>query len=519
MPRSRLLLCAMIILTSTALAGGPRTLELAGPDKAALQVEDDTSIETGGPERFAWPADVVLASDDGEGWDRLPGGEHRWRLRVNAPGSLSLNFGFERFRLPWGGRLTIEGEQGPRRTFTAADNRDDGRLWTPVVLGDSALLTLVLPAGQRDDHEIELKRVGRGYRTFGEPQDKLGSCNIDVACSQGDPWRDEIRSVAVYTVDGVFKCTGAMINNTAEDGTPYFLTAFHCGVTEENAASVVTYWNFESPVCGQLGGGSLADAHTGTTWRAAYMPSDMTLLELSSPPDPDWGVTWAGWDRTGAGMAAAVTIHHPDTEIKCISFEDDPLGIDSYLNQDPVDDTHWRVFDWDLGTTEHGSSGCPLFDTGHRIVGQLHGGYAACDNDASDWYGRVSTSWTGGGEPSMQLASWLDPQGTGAGTLNLFDPLATAQPDSRAQAILIGASPNPATGATTTISFRLKSDGEAKVSIYDLVGRFWGSVDFGVVTAGEYSLPIGDDAMPSGVYICRLEALGEEHSGRFTLLR
>ena len=42
------------------------------------------------------------------------------------------------------------------------------------------------------------------------------------------------------------------------------------------------------------------------------------------------------------------------------------------------------------------------------MIGQLHGGYAACSNDLPDWYGRMSVSWDRG------LSGFLDPVGNGA---------------------------------------------------------------------------------------------------------
>jgi len=514
------LLCAT--LATAATAAGPRRLVLPGPDRAALAAEDEAAA--GGPERFAWPYDLELRAGDGEGWDRLADGSHRWRLRVDAPGSLSLNFGFSEFRLPWGARLEIQGTHGPARAFTAADNRADGQLWTPVVLGDAALLTLVVPAGCRDEFALALARVGRGYRTFGDDlADKQGDCNIDVVCPEGDLWRREIRSVAVYTLDGAWKCTAAMMNNTAQDGTPYLLTANHCGVDAGNAATVVVYWNFESPTCGQLGGGSLEDVQSGTVWRAAYAPSDMTLLELSALPDTSWHVSYAGWDRRGDAVARAVTIHHPSTDEKAISFENDALEITSYLSYAvPGNGTHWRVVDWDLGTTEPGSSGSPLFDPAHRIIGQLHGGYAACGNDESDWYGRLAISWTGGDEPSSQLAHWLDPTASGAEVLDLYDPNAPDQPpvepDDDRLLVLHGAFPNPGLGSVT-VRFRLEAAGHVRLSLYDLRGRRVAVPVDVEYAAGDHAVPWDGAGAASGRYFVRLEALGEESTCGFTLLR
>jgi len=536
---SRCLRHALLVLVALAavaapLTAAPRVLALPGPDKAALAREDDFRAREGEPERFAWPADLALRSDDGpEGWDVLADGEHRWRLEVRAPGALSLNFGFARYRLPWGATLTIAGERGPTREYTAADNQEHGQLWTAVVLGETATLTLVLPRGMRRDHELELVRVGRGYRVFGETaasgppaaSEKIGDCNIDVVCSpEGDPWRDEIRSVGVYTVSGVWKCSGAMINNTARDGRPFFLTAEHCDVDEANAATVVVYWNYESPECGMLSGGTLDDAQTGAIWRAEYLPSDMTLLELAAPPDTSWGVTWAGWDRTGAPVSRAVTIHHPTTDEKCISFEHDPLQVTAYLatTVDP-DASHWRVVDWDLGTTEPGSSGAPLFDAAHRIIGQLHGGYAACGNDESDWYGRLAVSWSGGGTLDSQLAAWLDPLATGAAVLDLFDP---RDPDGEGPdrdpdraAYLHPPYPNPSAGGPTLL-FQLDRAGRVDLNVYDLRGRLVRTVVAGEqIPAGNHVRGLVTDGLPAGIYLCRLEALGEDITCKLTLLR
>ena len=47
------------------------------------------------------------------------------------------------------------------------------------------------------------------------------------------------------------------------------------------------------------------------------------------------------------------------------------------------------------------------------MIGQLHGGYAACGNDSEDWYGRFYTSWTAGSSPSSRLSDHLDPDNTG----------------------------------------------------------------------------------------------------------
>ncbi len=397
-------------------------------DVSAARAEDVDREARGLPPRFALPEQVDVTPENSGVWEDLSGPYSLWRYRVTAPGALSLNFGFSSYRLPKGSRLTIYPVDATAaddirgvRVFTERDNEDHGQLWTPVVISDDVMIELLVADEFRRDYELELTSVNRGYRFFGEDlvdqlRDKSGSCNIDVNCPEGDPWRDEIPSVGVISTGGSTFCTGFMVNNTAEDATPYFMTANHCGIRTNNAASLVVYWNFESPTCGQHGGGSLADFSTGSTFLAGNATSDFTLVELDDAVDPAFNVSYAGWDNTSNDPVQAVAIHHPNTDEKSISFDFDPATTTDYLGTvSPGDGTHIRVIDWDLGTTEPGSSGSPLFDQNHHIVGQLHGGYASCGNDQSDYYGRFSRSW-----PS--LAPFLDPLGTGVESLDTYVP-------------------------------------------------------------------------------------------------
>lgn len=399
-------------------------------DRATAMAEDVGRAEADLPPRFAVPQLVDLTPENAGTWEDLDARFTMWRLRVNSPGALSLNLGFTSYRLPKGGRLSlyptdVRGGDDPRgvRVFTDGDNEDHGQLWTPVVVAEDIMVELVLPIESRHDYELVLGSVNRGYRFFGETpaqmqQDKSGSCNVDVVCAEGDDWRLEINSVGVISTGGSTFCTGAMLNNTAADGTPYFLTANHCGISTGNAASLVVYWNFQSPTCGAQSGGSLAQFQTGSVFLAGSSTSDFTLVRMDDPVDPAHQVSFAGWSKSTADPTSATAIHHPNTDEKSISFEYDPTSTTTYLNTSvPGDGTHIRITDWDVGTTEPGSSGSPLFDQNHRVVGQLHGGYAACGNNEDDWYGRFSRSWS-------SIAAWLDPTASGAVTVNTLAPWA-----------------------------------------------------------------------------------------------
>ncbi len=419
-----------------AAAIAPRELALlprltyGALDRARLAAEDLTDEAAGLPMRFAVAHEVAIAPETDGLWQSLDDGTSLWRLRVTAAGATSLNFGFSRFHLPPTAALTILASDGTGRLgpFTMADNRPHGELWTPLLFAADAVLELHVADAERPAVELQLAAINQGYRGFGAgplSPDKSGGCNVDVVCPEGAPYGDIIRSVAMFSRNGIRLCSGAMINNTAQNFRPLFLTANHCGITSANAASVVTYWNYQNSTCrppgsaesGGPGNGSLGQALSGATFLASYAPSDFTLLELSSAPSSAWRVYWAGWDRSGANPSSAIGIHHPMVQEKRISFENNPLQTTSYLGSSGGDGTHFRIVDWDVGTTEGGSSGSPLFNPSRRIVGQLHGGLAACGNDESDWYGKLAVSWSGGGTSSSRLSDYLDPLGSGATTL------------------------------------------------------------------------------------------------------
>lgn len=459
-------------------------------DVAAARAEDAAREANGLPPRFAIGESTWLTPANSGTWESLDQRHDLWRTRLSAPGALSLNLGFTGFHLPKGARLSIypvdvKGPQDARGflTFTTRDNEDHGELWTPVILGSDIVVELVLPRSERDNIRLELTAINQGYRYFGEDLagqgvDKAGTCNVDVVCTEGDGWRLEINSVGVISTGGTTFCTGSMLNNTAQDGTPYFLTANHCSINAGNAASLVVYWNFQSANCGDQGGGVLNQFMTGSTFLAASATSDFTLVLMDDPVDPAHDVSFAGWDHTSANPTSATAIHHPNTDEKSISFEFDPTTTTTYLQSAvPGDGSHIRITDWDVGTTEPGSSGSPLFDQNHHVVGQLHGGYAACGNNESDWYGRLSVSWP-------QIATYLDPLGTGVTALDTYAPWATGLAVSGGDLAGAGDAGGPFTPSGSV--YTLKNVGTSPVTFQVAADVAW--VD---ITGGSGALPAG----------------------------
>lgn len=432
-PTSLLLLAVVFLLTSAGDSfarrgempftpvgvGLPKTatLRVDAPDVFALKAEDQAARDAG-QKTFRYAEPIPVASGPGyDGtWSTLADGTRMWRLAVVGDDATDINLGFGTYELPHGAKLWVISAQhdyyeGP---YTWEDNADHEQLWVPVVPGDEVVVELQLPAETKTEPRLELTHVGYGYTDmFGLASPKQGTCNNDVICPEGDPWRDQIQSVAVYSYGGSTLCTGQMVIDADNTFRPFFLTAYHCGVDGSTAPSMVVYWNFESPVCGQLSGGSLAQNQTGATFRARRQDVDVALVELDELPDPAFNVFYSGWDRSSTPANGSVAIHHPGTDEKAISFNDDVLTVQTSCIGGFTPDTHWRVDNWEDGTTEPGSSGSGIWDPATQLlVGFLSGGLAACGNTEYDCYGRFDVAWDGPSS-AARLRDWLDPNGTG----------------------------------------------------------------------------------------------------------
>lgn len=408
-------------------------LSLPAPDRAKLAREDAAASE--GRYRYAVPMPVKSAGTQAKAarWETLADGRRRWAFVIEADAAETLDLIFSRYWLPNGAELWVRSPEhdlvhGP---YTDLHNNPQHTLATPVTQGGKALVEVVVPAGLEPYVELELGTVHYGYRGFtfesGVPVPKAGNCNVDTICPQGDAWRDQIRAVGRYTVAGGL-CTGTLVNNTAGDRRPLFLTARHCFSTQADASNVVVFWRYESPTCRAVGSATNGQViplnhvatNSGSQLLMSFNNADMTLVALNQAVPAVAQPFYAGWDRRDVVPGSAVAIHHPAGDEKRISFENNPLSLSSFATGgiNLPQGTALRVADWDLGTTEQGSSGSALFNTDRRVVGTLAGGSAACGNDLDDFYGRVFTGWTGGGTASTRLSDHLAPAGNAPQTLD-----------------------------------------------------------------------------------------------------
>ncbi|MEM9835738.1 MAG: proprotein convertase P-domain-containing protein [Bacteroidota bacterium] len=411
-------------------------ISLPKVDNEALIRQEMAARRPGRAPHFAVPHAVDIRPTTHGLWTEHNDGTTSWQIRLQSEGAKTLNLGFTEYWMPRGGQLFLYsgGQKQPtiHGPFTQADNEVHDQLWTQIIEGDDLIVEVMLPTREKSNLRLWLTSVNHDFIGFGTGAELSGSCNLDVVCSAEDGWgivdgyRDIIRSVAVMSEGGTTFCTGFLVNNARQDCTPYFMTANHCGT---NAPALVVYWNFINSVCrqpfsgasGGNGDGQLVDFNSGAILRANYADSDVTIVELDDEVSPTADAFFAGWSREMAEPGdTVIAIHHPSTDEKRISFSfqqtyrsETDFSFPSPSRTPDPNGNQIAVPDWDIGTTEGGSSGSPIFDRFKRVRGQLFGGGAACGNDEYDSYGYFHVSWEGGGTPNSRLKDWLDPDDTG----------------------------------------------------------------------------------------------------------
>ena len=355
---------------------------------------------------------------------------------------------YDRFWLPEGGKLFVYGQDNRdvigavTHEYLQGDQDNPAPFSTGIISGDAITVEYFAPSHVEAKPIISISDIYYGYRNiskyglrdFGDS----GDCQVNINCSEGQNWQDEKRAVARILLtfpDGGGWCSGALINNTSENFSPYLLTANHClrnfydAVSNASAPNWIFYWDYEFSGCNNQSTQPTIKQTTGATIVANNSISDFALLQLTQNPRnlTNFSPYYLGWDRSGSnGGSGGVGIHHPMGDVKKIATHNlTPVNSNCYNNN------YWKISNWSQtsngwSVTEGGSSGSPLLNNNHHLIGQLRGAGTCsnenCSNPSRDVanYGKFSVSWTGNGatDNRRRLNHWLDPAGTNPSTLN-----------------------------------------------------------------------------------------------------
>ena len=171
-----------------------------------------------------------------------PDGSQVIVLIIKSSGASGVGVHFRNFALADGEEVYVYGAAtdgivfGP---FTDKGPWGSGEFWSGTVDGD----TVVIEFYKRSDEN------GQGFQIFeishilaeldcrlrpNEPD--VLNCEVDASC-YSDPEKNAVARI-LFNNNGPYLCTGTLLNNIAQDGTPYFLPANHCVNSQAVAQTV-----------------------------------------------------------------------------------------------------------------------------------------------------------------------------------------------------------------------------------------------------------------------------------------
>lgn len=414
-------------------------ISLTSFDLKTVMLEDEQEEKMGNYPKIGRILPVNAPAESSGIWTRVADG-YLWRVALKSRGALGTAVHFKNFVLPEGAQLFIHSPDYKHviGAFTNENNHESGIFSTELLPSDEVIVEYFSPT-YNGATPFEISGLLHAYRMVpgaeAEHQDRdfgdSDNCQVNINCSEGNDWQNEKRGVVrILVIEGQFAgwCTGSLVNNTAQDCTPYLLTALHCGenASTSNMNQWVFYFNYESSGCGNGSQGQvpnnsmsgcsrIADSNDG----GGDTGSDYMLVSINNNVPSSYNPYYNGWSRSTSSSSSGVSIHHPSGDIKKISTYTSSLQSASWGGS--ASGTHWYVT-WSStanghGVTEGGSSGSPIFNNQGLIIGTLTGGSSYCSaTNNPDMYGKMSYHW--GSNPGDDLSDYLDPGNTGVMTLS-----------------------------------------------------------------------------------------------------
>lgn len=497
-------------------------LQLPTLDLLVVQAEDAINdLDKSQPWRYGITRPITLDLQNDGIWTQLESGDRIWQVAIQSSDAVNMSVNFDNFKLPAGATMHLYNYERTdiSRTYTTAQNTPNLKLGSWFVEGDIVVVEYFEPEHVQQTASLQIGSIIHGYR-MGEVRNYVGAtdqrglndsgdCNYDVNCDVGSDFDDKKdmvkKAVAMLNLGNGFLCSSVLVNNTNNDKKPYLLTANHClDNSDPEFWSVRFNWMSPTPICAEEVDSQDIESNftmSGAQLRANNASSDFALVELVNDIPNSWDVTFAGWNRTDLLPLFEVGIHHPNGDIMKIC-RDDSGAVKEVANNTEVwligGTTSGTGDGWEIGTTESGSSGSPLFDQDGHIIGQLYAGQAFCDgtnnNNDYDIYGRFAVSWDAGTSPEVRLKDWLDPQNTGQQIVEAVQN-SLGVPDIELAGQL-DIYPNPATTSITIMNTRYPN---LVYSFYNMLGQELKSGSFATTTN-----VLDVSAFGNGMYLLRL---------------
>jgi lysyl endopeptidase len=449
-------------------------------DAHDLQFEDaEDGLLKNKPYRFAYNKEVNISVSDHGKWTNLHNGDRVWMVGLRSEGAHSITVSFKDFNIPAGSYVYVYNSDhsdylGP---LSWDDNISSDHFNLRPVNGDEIVVEYYEPIENYGQGKLKIGSISHAYRELQSMEFGDRSC-IELFEDKNYPeFTNLSSSVMMMLVDESTRAaSGILVNNTRNDGTPYFLTTVNALIGDPSTWVFIV--NFTSERYSTNPEDCFSRALIGAEVLYTDQVSGIALLKLKDAPLREWRTYYSGWDFDALYAGKYSCLQHSLGRMQSIATL---YGLPQETTWD-----NWKVLElegWDSGNTFSGSVGSPLFNSRGLLVSHYLGGNSECNSHGEEYFCRVNESWNG-------LREYLDPINSSTGAYIGYFAIAQASDDVKAPQEF-DIFPNP---ATDKIYVRNNSDYPViNVRIKDNAGRF---VQYEVPTFPEVDISF----LPDGVY-------------------
>ncbi len=293
-------------------------------------------------------------------WTPVPGGFVA-KFRASSETALGIRTQLVLGAVPGSFEVRAQGSDLGRIETMTIDPTLGNEHWTPWTEGGAQVIELF----SRVEPSPGAVSVGAVLHFTDSPftTKAAGTCTVSTMCSTDDTVLDAAilerkKSIAkLQFVDsgGAFLCTGTLLN-TERFPAPFLITANHCISNSAAAATLTTFWFYESTACeaGSVNPGSV-QLSGGAQLTFTNYNVDSTLLRLNATPPV--GAVYSAWNRAlVANGTSFVSLSHPKGDTS--RFALGALSQEYRIDGRPLDMYGTR---FTRGIIEGGSSGSGLF--------------------------------------------------------------------------------------------------------------------------------------------------------------
>ena len=400
-------------------------------------------------------------------------GRYYYLYKIKSSDAKALQIYFKKYLLPKDSKLFLYAENGfILGEFNDKNNPDittkGVEFGTQPIPGNTFYIELSHPVDSNSKPLLIIEKIIHSFTDFyGGAYGTAGNCHKNIACVfTADNKSRNIKSVGLMlypiyqwgtnTHKYSASCSGNLMNNTAQNGEPYFLTAAHCiGYEAANnninwSTELITLFNYEALNCTSIGSDAPAALSNNSVFGCTLLTQspatslDYALIKLNTTASAlsQYKVCYAGWDNNPNAYSVnptnAYSVHHPKGDVKKISLvqevypvmSNEPIlqsGLFGYYGVSWPFNSQGTFLQnsWRNGIVEKGSSGAPLFNSFDRLIGSLSTGpnpnYFNCNNSDiynNKWftyYSRFSNNY-------YTMSQWLNPNGTNVQSIGPYCP-------------------------------------------------------------------------------------------------